>query len=104
MHKNRIKKMVRVTQEQRKKYKYKIRPDDLEYIIELANDHPKWSVDKIFTEALKPKMRTCVILGLTPKLKKALEEASRVYQMNQTSVAFHALKEFLKARGFCGKD
>ena len=100
MHKNRIKKIVKVTQEQRKKYKYRLRPDDIEYIIELANDHPKWSVEKIFEQALKPRLRTCVILGLTPKMQKAMKEASRIYQINNADIAFHALQEFLEARGF----
>lgn len=82
------------------KRKYKLHPDDIEYIIELANKHPKWSVDRIFKEALRPRMRTCLIVPLTPSLKDALRKAADTYQISELAVAYHALKEWLKGRNY----
>ena len=80
------------------KRKYKLRPDDIEYIIELANNQPRWPVNKIFDEALKPKVRKCLIVPLTPSLKAALEKAAKTYQISELAVAYHILKEWLKSR------
>jgi len=78
--------------------KYKLRPDDIQYIIELAQEHPRWSVGKIFEQAIRPRMRSCLMIPLTPKIKKALEKAAKIYQLNISDVSYHALQEWLEAR------
>lgn len=96
MKKEKLRKIAKSTQ----KRKYKLRPDDIEYILELANKHPRWSVDKIFYEALKPGIRKCLIVPLTPNLKEGLEKASKTYQISILDVTYHALKEWLKGRNY----
>ena len=96
MTEKKIRKIVKAVQKQQ----FKLRPDDIEYIIELANKHPKWSVDRIFEEATRPKIRNCLLLPLTPTLKEALEKAAKVYQISLLAVAHYALKEWLKDRKF----
>ncbi len=96
MHKNKLRSVVKKTQ----KRKYKLRPDDIEYVIELANSHPKWSVDRIFEEALRPKLKSCLIIPLTPKLKEAVGKAAKTYQISLVGVTCYALREWLKGRKF----
>lgn len=96
MQKSNLKKIVKKTQ----KGKYKLYPDDIEYIIELANKHPRWSVDRIFNEALKPKMRKCLIIPLTPMLNNALEKAAQTYQISILAITYHVLKEWLESRKY----
>jgi hypothetical protein len=96
MHKNKIGAIIKKTQ----KEKFKLREDDIEYIIELANSHPKWSVDRIFEEARRPKIRSCLMLPLTPKLKEAVGKAAKTYQISLSAVACYALREWLKGRKF----
>ena len=94
MTKKKAKKVIEKT----KSEKYRLRPDDIQYIIELAQEHPRWSVDRIFDNALKPRLRSCLIIPLTPKIKKALKKAAKTYQLDLLDVAYHALQEWLKAR------
>jgi hypothetical protein len=78
--------------------KWRLRADDIQYIIELAGEHPRWSVQRIFNEALRPKIRTCLMLPLTPKMKEALDKAAKTYQISVGDVCYHILQEWLKAR------
>lgn len=94
MTKNKAKKII----DKVKKREYRIRPDDIQYIIELAQEHPRWSVDRIFDNALHPRLRSCLTIPLTPKMKKALEKAAKIYQLDLLDVAYHALQEWLDAR------
>ncbi len=94
MKTSKVKKLVK----KRKKHRYSLKPDDIRYIIELANQHPRWSVDRIFEEALRPRMRCGLILPLTPKTWTALEKASKIYQITAADVVYHALEEWLKAK------
>ncbi len=96
MKKTKLNAIIKKTQKQR----YKLRPDDIEYIIELANSHPKWPVKKIFEEALRPKMRNCLMIPLTPKLKEAIKKAAKTYQIDLAAVACRALREWLKGRNY----
>jgi len=98
MTKKKITKIVQRTKEERKQYK--LRPDDIQYIIELANEHSRWSVERIFKEALAPRIRTCLIVPLTPKLKKGLKSASDMYQIGALDVIYHILEEWLKAHKY----
>lgn len=75
-----------------------LRPDDIQYIIEIATEHPRWGVERIFEEALRPRIRSCVILPLTPKMKKALAKAAQTYQISTLDVCYHILVEWLTAR------
>ena len=86
MKKEKLRKIVKTTQ--------------IEYIIELANQHPRWSVNRIFDEALRPRIRNCLIIPLTPNLKASLEKASKTYQISILDVTYHALKEWLKSRNY----
>ena len=92
------KKVTRII-EQQKREPYTLRADDIQYIIELAAEHPRWSVNRIFKEALRPKIRSMLILPLTPKLKQALKKADEVYQIGLTNICYHILEEWLKAKG-----
>ena len=75
-----------------------LRPDDIQYILELASEHPRWGVERIFTEALTPRIRTSLILPLTPKMKKAFEKATKTYQISMLNVCYHILEEWFKAK------
>ena len=94
MTNKKVKKIV----EQIKKEPYKLHPDDIRYIIELANEHPRWGVERIFDEALKPRIRTSLILPLTRKMKQALTKAAGRYQISMVDVCYHILEEWLKSR------
>ena len=87
-----VKKIIKET-----KSGYKLRPDDIRYIIELANEHRRWSVARIFEEALKPRIRTTLMLPLTPKMKAALTKAASKYQISMADVCYHILEEWFKA-------
>ena len=93
MKKAKVKKVIEQTKKERK-----LRPDDIQYIIELANEHPRWGAKRIFDEALKPRMRSCLVLPLTPRMKKALEKAAKTYQINMADVCYYILQEWLTAR------
>ena len=97
-----LKKIIKETQKTRKFYR--LRPADIQYIIELANEHPKWPVNKIFDEALRPRIRTCLILELTPKIDKALQKAAKQYQLDLDYVICHVLEEWLKAKKMFDKE
>lgn len=75
-----------------------LRPDDIQYILELANEHPRWGVERIFEEALRPRMRSVLPLPLTPKMKKAFEKAAKTYQISMLDVCYHILDEWFKAK------
>lgn len=91
-------KAKKVIEKVRTKKRWRLRPDDIQYIIELAGEHPRWSVKRIFDEALKPRIRSCLVLPLTPKMKTALVKASKKYQINMADTCYHILKEWLEAR------
>lgn len=88
--------MIKQTRKHRHLY-----PDDVRYIIELANHHPKWPVEKIFEEALKPRLRRSLILPLTPNMAKKLDKAARRYQISPTAVIYEAMDKWLTAER-CG--
>jgi len=92
--KDRAKKFIRATQ----KHDYRLKPVDIRYIIELANLHPRWPVNRIFEEALRPRMQSALIVHITPKLKKALEKAAKRYQITILDVAYDAIEEWLKQK------
>lgn len=91
-----VKKLAKKAQ----RLKYKLRPVDIRYIIELANAHPRWPIDRIFDEALKPRLQSSLILGMTPKLQKALIKAAKRYQIKIADIAYDAIEEWLKQRQF----
>lgn len=91
-------KAIKIIKAVREGKKWRLRADDIQYIIELAGEHPRWSVDRIFREALRPKIRTCLILPLTPKMKVALEKAAKTYQISMNDICFHILQEWLQAK------
>ena len=93
MTEKKVKKTIKAIKEK----SYKLRPDDIWYIMELANEHRRWGVDRIFEEALRPRMRSALILPLTPKIKKALKRAASTYQISMLDVCYHILEEWLKA-------
>ena len=78
--------------------KYRLRPDDIQYIIELAQEHPRWSVDRIFNKALRPRVRTSVIVPLTPRLEAGLKRACKTYQLGIADVLYHCIQEWLTAK------
>lgn len=65
-----------------KTHNISVSPDDIQYVIELANKHPRWTVDRIFTQVIKPRSRSCVVLALSPGMKCSLDEKSKEYRMN----------------------
>ncbi len=93
MTNKKVKKIIEETRKWRP-----LRPDDIRYIIELANEHPRWGVERIFEEALRPRMKSCLILPLTPKMKAALTKAAKTYQISMADVCYHVLEEWLKAK------
>lgn len=94
MTKKKAKKIIEKTREQKQ---WRLRPDDIQYIIELAGEHPRWSAERIFEEARKPKIRSCLMVSLTPKIKNALTKAAKRYQISITDVCYHILDEWFKA-------
>ena len=74
--------------------------DDIWRIIELCQKHPRWSVDRVFTEALAPRIRTSLMFPLTPDMKAKLKEAEKKYDMRATDITYHAVDEWLKGHGF----
>ena len=92
------KKAIKIIEAVKQRKKRVLRPDDIQYIIELAGKHPRWGVERIFEEALHPRIRTCLMLPLTPTMKKALVKATKVYQINMQDVCYHILQEWLQAK------
>jgi len=99
MKKTKVKKVIEETRKWRP-----LRPDDIQYIIELANEHPRWGVPRIFEEALKPRMRKCLIIPLTLKMDTALKKATKTYQISVADVCYHILQEWLKAKNVTVED
>jgi len=83
-----------------KEQPYKLEPDTIQYIIELANVHPRWSVERIFKEAFRPRLRTSIILPLTPKMKRAFTKAAKQYQISYPDICYHVLTEWFTAHNF----
>ena len=76
-----------------------LRPDDIWYILEVAERHPKWSVKRIFEDALAPRLRTSLCLPLTPKMKKQFDKAAKKFDMSVPFVAYHAIEEWMEGHG-----
>ena len=81
-----------------KKEPNRLRPDEIRYIIEIAAEHPRWGVKRIFDEALRPRMRSCLVLSLTPKMKESLKKAAEKYQIGMSDVCYHILEEWFEAK------
>ncbi len=96
MTKKKVTKLTKVI----KNCKFRLRSNQIQYIIELCQEHPRWGVDKIFEEALKPRIVSSLIIPLTPKIKIALTKAAETYQLGLDYVTYHVLQEWLTERGF----
>ena len=93
MTKDKIEKLAKETQKEQS-----FRSDDIRYVLELATAHPRWSVNRIFREVLKPRIRTRLIVYLTPKLKRQLEKAVREYKIKAYDLVCDILEEWLDAK------
>jgi predicted DNA-binding protein (UPF0278 family) len=96
MTEKKVKKLV----ETQKKYEFHLYQDDIQLILEVAQEHPRWSVDRIFKEALQTRMRNGVIIYVTPKIHTALKEAAKMYKISIDAVAYEAMKKWLIAHNF----
>lgn len=77
--------------------KHNLLTDDIQYIIELSQEHPQWSVDRVFDEALKPKLRHVIVIYPSNEMNKALTKASKIYQLDIQHTIDHILRKYLKA-------
>ncbi len=62
--------------------RFKLSQDDIHLILELAQEHPKWSVSRIFYEASRPKIRRGLLIYPTPKVLDALKDAGKRYDVS----------------------
>jgi hypothetical protein len=96
MTEKKVKKLV----EAQRKHKFHLYMDDIQLILEVAQEHPRWSCDRIFKEALQTRIRKGILLYITPKIHTALKEAAEIYKISITAVAYEAMIEWLTARNF----
>lgn len=85
-----------------KKIIEKPRSEDRLHFIEIAKENPDKTIAKI--EDIQNRTRFGkVTLDLTPRLMKALEQASKDYKSGREDIAIIAIEEWLEERGFLGE-
>jgi len=73
---------------------------DKDRMVDFGRKNPKASAKDIIKEAEKPRLESTVILQLSTKVGKALEEAAMELHMDKTSVANEAICTWLQEKGF----
>lgn len=85
-----------------KKVIEKPRSQDRLHFIEIAKENPDETVAKIEEIQNRTKFGE-ITLDLTPKIMKALEQASKDYKSEREAIAILAIEEWLEERGFLGE-
>lgn len=85
-----------------KKVIEKPRAADRLHFIEIAKENPDKTIAKI-EEIEKLTKFGQITLDLTPRIMKALEQASRDYKSEREDIAILAIEEWLEERGFLGE-
>ena len=91
------KKVIKLVEEL-KRFPVNLESDDIRYILQIADLNPRWSAKRILNEALKPKIRSGLIIYLTPKLREALMNFASEYKISMRNAAYNIIEEYF------GKD
>ena len=79
-----------------RKSRFRLTQDEIHLILELSQEHPRWSVDRVFKEAARPKVRTGIVFYPTPKIMQALREAADGYDVSVPFVLHDLLFEWYR--------
>jgi len=71
-------------------------------IVEIGENNPKATVDKILEEAKKPRVERQILIKLSESARLGLEKAAKQLAMDPDEVAAQALEEWLSKKGFIG--